>query len=914
MNKLIKYIWITLVVLVAGCSKGDPQDDGTGPGTGQTGGQSTDQQGMVSMYLNLLADGRLTAYAGPGSRAAVRAAVPDETAVNDMWILQFDTESSAEGSLIHRVYIPTSEIAQSGTSLTAPVMLRENASSVIVVVANAPESFTAELLPDGTKLTELRRRTFQVTSTVGTSLPTDASSYLPMYGETEQMNVSMVGSSSVPVKLTRLVSRMSLTLNNNFTSGYPRFELNEITLHNAPTKIAYGPLTATTTYLGDVFPEASKDNFRDYDPVSVENVSAAQTSCMWYIAPNRRGTGTGTTSEEKSAITAPDGQGNYCSYVAIKGMVKYTEVASWQEVSYNIYLGCDEIADYNLWANAAYNVELTIAGFNEDEMEVGYDGFGITVGPLDGMADNTITGWHPDTGLEYIPKFLAYAPDRIDFGNAEYPAAQKVTFRINSSWRFSYTSGDRRMVVDGSSVAANTDQTGGAQGEPAECEVSFSPVIYQAAEGTPAAGTQYNTVATFSTVGGSVTDIRTTVFLRTVPTFIGNGSVSPSSGWIEQAGGTVTATLATNTRWSLSVSPGGTATQAADTYASRNLKITVPANNTWSQRTVSINVICEDKKQGYTLRQYGMTVDAVSISPDPSTGISAYGASYTVTAEGSYQYLNIRARSGETVLATGYVRRGSGSSGTGTLSVPTNTTESARTVTFEYEKAGSWITIKSGTQGYEPINVPTDPVDPEKPDDPNIPSTDPEDPDQPYIWIDPNVKLPYQSVSKSTWHKDVLSSLPVHTNGYEITALARQYSAQKMTGNFDKDFPAMAYCYNLTIGEVPKGTWYMPNGWESTELWLADAWIKTHEGRSDISTEWYMSSTAGWDNVVIPSRLKRGSDTDMNGYNLGYQTFLKWRDKTGRNDWSWEQCGYWTTETSSFALNRPFRFHCVRKK
>lgn len=805
MNKLIKYIWITLVVLVAGCSKGDPQDDGTGPGTGQTGGQSTDQQGMVSMYLNLLADGRLTAYAGPGSRAAVRAAVPDETAVNDMWILQFDTESSAEGSLIHRVYIPTSEIAQSGTSLTAPVMLRENASSVIVVVANAPESFTAELLPDGTKLTELRRRTFQVTSTVGTSLPTDASSYLPMYGETEQMNVSMVGSSSVPVKLTRLVSRMSLTLNNNFTSGYPRFELNEITLHNAPTKIAYGPLTATTTYLGDVFPEASKDNFRDYDPVSVENVSAAQTSCMWYIAPNRRGTGTGTTSEEKSAITAPDGQGNYCSYVAIKGMVKYTEVASWQEVSYNIYLGCDEIADYNLWANAAYNVELTIAGFNEDEMEVGYDGFGITVGPLDGMADNTITGWHPDTGLEYIPKFLAYAPDRIDFGNAEYPAAQKVTFRINSSWRFSYTSGDRRMVVDGSSVAANTDQTGGAQGEPAECEVTFSPVIYQAAEGTPAAGTQYNTVATFSTVGGSVTDIRTTVFLRTVPTFIGNGSVSPSSGWIEQAGGTVTATLATNTRWSLSVSPGGTATQAADTYASRNLKITVPANNTWSTRTVSINVICEDKKQGYTLRQYGMTVDAVSISPDPSTGISAYGASYTVTAEGSYQYLNIRARSGETVLATGYVRRGSGSSGTGTLSVPTNTTESARTVTFEYEKAGSWITIKSGTQDYTRVVPPTEPTDPSDPDQGGQQTT----PESPIIWINTGQRLQWYTMDHFGDIGDFVEGYNPKASYNLMIEQYQKYGQNKYSRGLEI-FPALNYCYELTTGNVSKGTWRIP--------------------------------------------------------------------------------------------------------
>ena len=39
---------------------------------------------------------------------------------------------------MHRAYIPAQDIIQSGTSVTASVMLRESASSVIVVVANAP--------------------------------------------------------------------------------------------------------------------------------------------------------------------------------------------------------------------------------------------------------------------------------------------------------------------------------------------------------------------------------------------------------------------------------------------------------------------------------------------------------------------------------------------------------------------------------------------------------------------------------------------------------------------------------------------------------------------------------------------------------------------------------------------------------
>ena len=120
-----------------------------------------------------------------------------------------------------------------------------------------------------------------------------------MFGETGQIAVSLVGSQSVSVKLTRLVSRMSLRLVNSFTSGYPRLELTGVTLRNAPTKIAYGPLTEHTAYLGDVFPEASADNFRDYDPVTT-GLAGSETSYLWYIGPNRRG-------KESRGQERPDG-------------------------------------------------------------------------------------------------------------------------------------------------------------------------------------------------------------------------------------------------------------------------------------------------------------------------------------------------------------------------------------------------------------------------------------------------------------------------------------------------------------------------------------------------------------------------------------------------------------------------------
>lgn len=690
MFQLLKYVWVALAVLAAGCSESDRENESPVSG-GLPGVSGEVSEGMVPMLLDLCSNGRLTSAAG--SQAATRAAGPDETAVGDLWMLQFDTEASAEGSLVHRAYIPAQEIVQSGMAVTASVMLRESASCVIVVVANAPESFTVSTLPAGTKLTELRARTFAVSSTTGASLPSDASVRLPMFGETEQIAVSLVGSQSVSVKLTRLVSRMRLSLVNSFTSGYPLLELTGVTLRNAPTKIAYGPLTEHTAYLGDVYPEASADNFRDYDPVTT-GLAGSETSYVWYIAPNRRGKGTATKAEDKSALTAPEGQGSYCTYVSIRGKVFHSAVSSGRDVVYNVYLGANNIDDYNLWANAAYSARLTVTGFNDDQLEVGYDGFGITVGPLEGIADNTITGWHPDTGLDYIPKFLSFTPERIDFGDAESPEAQKVAFRINSKWRFSYTSGDRTKVIASSSAAANTDQTGGGQDEPADCEVTFTPVVYKAQSGTPVAGTRYNAVATFSTVGGSITATRTTLFLRTVPTFYGEPAVTPAPGNIPRAGTTVKATLSSNAAWNLAATPGTSASQQADVYASRSLEVSVPSNETWSTRTVKVMAQYGENTKEWSYTQPGMSIDGITILPNPGDGIPGGGATYTVRATGDCGMVPVRALSDGEELARTYAS----SDKPGELKVPVNGSHTDRIVVFQYQENGVWKNFDRGMQ------------------------------------------------------------------------------------------------------------------------------------------------------------------------------------------------------------------------
>ena len=94
MSQLLKYVWIALAVLAAGCSESD-REDGNSVSGGLPGVSGEVSEGMVPATLDLSSNGRLTSAAG--SQAATRAASPDETAVGDLWMLQFDTEASAEG-------------------------------------------------------------------------------------------------------------------------------------------------------------------------------------------------------------------------------------------------------------------------------------------------------------------------------------------------------------------------------------------------------------------------------------------------------------------------------------------------------------------------------------------------------------------------------------------------------------------------------------------------------------------------------------------------------------------------------------------------------------------------------------------------------------------------------------------------
>ncbi|WP_289303521.1 hypothetical protein, partial [Alistipes finegoldii] len=204
-------------------------------------------------------------------------------------------------------------------------------------------------------------------------------------------------------------------------------------------------------------------------------------------------------------------------------------------------------------------------------------------------------------------------------------------------------------------------------------------------------------VATFSTVGGSITATRTTLFLRTVPTFYGEPAVTPAPGNIPRAGTTVKATLSSNAAWNLAATPGTSASQQADVYASRSLEVSVPSNETWSTRTVKVMAQYGENTKEWSYTQPGMSIDGITILPNPGDGIPGGGATYTVRATGDCGMVPVRALSDGEELARTYAS----SDKPGELKVPVNGSHTDRIVVFQYQENGVWKNFDRGMQpGY----------------------------------------------------------------------------------------------------------------------------------------------------------------------------------------------------------------------
>ena len=401
-----------------GCSKESP----AGGASGARPGEASD----VRVTLSLASDGPLHAVdkdatgahgaaaptpgtaSDPGcaagasaTRGVVNPSIVDEWAVSDLWVLQYDMSGGAAGSLAARRYVAST--VQDGATVRVTADLEPMEKARIVVLANAPGMFSESELPTGSTLADLAALTYPVNAASGSALPEEYSSTLPMRGDSgEDLKLETGQTATVRIPLYRLVSKVNFTVDNLCSEGWPRLTLTDISLRNVPAAGSYGRVTAAT-HASMRYPAAASGNFKDYEVLS--DGLGTQCEMLWYLAPNSRGTGIGTTPADKTAANAPFGEGDYCTYAYVQGMMQLEEDAYLIPMSYRVYLGANSYNDYNVWANEAYRVKLTIRELPVDPAEVGHDGFTVELTAVEGFHDNTVEGW------EILVEGATVAPD-----------------------------------------------------------------------------------------------------------------------------------------------------------------------------------------------------------------------------------------------------------------------------------------------------------------------------------------------------------------------------------------------------------------------------------------------------------------------------------------------------------------------
>lgn len=263
----------------------------------------------------------------------------EENVIHNLTVFQFNGEGEADDPLVVLRYIDTNP-----NNLLLGLMqpkIDVDKNQFIYVVANA-----------GTQLQNFTGTFGQLKQQL---LPVNelsvSNGFLIMTASlTTQIN------SLIPLRMKFIRSLAKVNVTCSVAPGIA-FTPVRLQIKNVPKSLNLVNTTVTT-------PEAESSNFQNYQSLT-ENVSSGYT---WYIPENIRGTGNADNPKNKTEITAPSGQGQYCTYVELSGL--YQKESTTKLISYKVYLGNDNQLDYNVISNNIYNVDLNIVGINETDRRI----------------------------------------------------------------------------------------------------------------------------------------------------------------------------------------------------------------------------------------------------------------------------------------------------------------------------------------------------------------------------------------------------------------------------------------------------------------------------------------------------------------------------------------------------------------
>lgn len=353
---------------------------------------------------------------------AVQSRAAAETTVKDVWILQFKIESGAT-SLIRAEY--TIQTAVGGNRLFVEAQFIPGENMKLMLVANTHDEALFATTDPSSTLTpeEVEAKTFFISATAGTGIPADDEGLL-MIGSTGTISLTAT-TDPVLVTLKHTVAKITVSYDLSKLPEGASYTNVKMQLRRVPKNV---PLTKLTTAL---YPTADANNFYDYTTVIFAGGTTGQA--VWYMAPNLRGTGTATEPSEKTDQTAPTEQGDYCTYVELSGSYKVSPTATGTEVVYRLWLGENNIDDYNIAAGKLYEVNIipVNASHFDSRIKTYLNGFDLSETDPDGEHSGIISwGSTVDYSLKPANCYIAYANKRVIVFDATKKPRSVVTNAI----------------------------------------------------------------------------------------------------------------------------------------------------------------------------------------------------------------------------------------------------------------------------------------------------------------------------------------------------------------------------------------------------------------------------------------------------------------------------------------------------
>lgn len=294
------------------------------------------QKATVSTYLSLSASPMQTRSTDPTT-------VADDVIAN-LWVVQFDET----GAFMQKNYTATITDPSKVKVSLAPNEVGKKSKIYLIVNAGSTMS---------TPTNETSFLTFKKVLTAEADLLVSGAN-----GKKNVLMNAVIKDITVPnsgimpaqtVNLTRSLAKVDVKvgINSTLTST---LQIEKVRIGNIPTSVAYFAKdkanTPTNTYTTMDYP--------------LENITSG-TTITFYLPDNQRGKGTNATTDPRLK-NGVDG----ATYVEVIGHIK--GIQGGDEVSYCMYLGADNVNDYNLERNNYYSVDATINGISSSDLRVRY--------------------------------------------------------------------------------------------------------------------------------------------------------------------------------------------------------------------------------------------------------------------------------------------------------------------------------------------------------------------------------------------------------------------------------------------------------------------------------------------------------------------------------------------------------------